>query len=284
MPEISIVLPAYNEGVRLRQTIEALRDTVKVNYQVIVVNDSSRDSCCEGLDFGNLVLVNLPKRQGVAHARNLGAEQATAPVLIAMDAHCVPQAGWLEKMLAELPEAGIVAPQIRSMASPSANTFGLTIRDRELGVEWLQRRGDQPYAVPLAGCACLMMRREFFEAIGRFDAMRCYGMEDVEICLRCWLLGYSVRMVPEAVVGHWFKKEPFQAGWHDYLYNRLRTAVLHFDGAPLQRILTTLQTKPQFGDAVASLLLSDIWARRELVRARRKRDADWFCREFSIVL
>ncbi len=286
MPEVSIILPVYNEGPRLGQTLAAIRDTVNISYQAIVLNDGSTDSCCQDLPSDNLVLIDLPQRRGVAHARNLGAERATAPVLIAMDAHCLPRRGWLEKLLDELhqPGVGIVAPQISSIECPSATTFGLTLRDRELGVEWLHRRANQSYPVPLAGCACLAMTRELFEAVGRFDAMRSYGMEDVELCIRCWLLGYSVIMVPEAEVAHWFKRESFPVGWHDYLYNRLRTAVLHFDGEPLKRILATLQAKPDFSDAMASLLVSDIWTRREFVRTNRKHDADWFCREFKIAL
>jgi GT2 family glycosyltransferase len=291
VPEVSIVLPVHNEGRRLGQTLAAIRDTVHIPYEVIVVNDASTDSCCDALradppPFENLVLVEPPRRVGVAGARNLGAAQARAPILAAMDAHCTPQQGWLERLLEEVdkPGVGIVAPQIRSLENPAATTFGLTIRNRELGVEWLNRRADQPYPIPLAGCACMVMKREFFEAVGRFDQMRSYGMEDAELCIRAWLLGYSVIMVPDAEVVHWFKKEPFPVGWHDYLYNRLRTAVLHFDGEPLQRILATLRTKPAFADAMASLLVSDIWERHSFVRSLRKRDAEWFCREFEIAL
>ena len=287
MPDaLSVVLPAYNEGARLRETLDALHRNIDLPYEVIVVNDASTDGCCDNLRYDNLTLLHQPNRQGVARARNIGAAHATAPILIAMDAHCIPCPGWLDRLFRELdkPEIGIVAPQIRSMTNASACTFGLTIRDRELGVEWLHRRADHPYPVPVAGCACLAMRRDLFESIGCFDEMRTYGMEDVELCLRCWLLGYSVLMVPDAVVGHWFKSEPFQAGWHDYLYNRLRTAMIHFDGDRLRRILATLQTKPNFAEAAASLLVSDIWERREFVRTRRQRDADWFCGRFSITL
>jgi len=289
LPEISIVIPAYNEGPRLCQTLAAIRDMTSLSHEVIVVNDASADSGCDVLranppPFENLTLVDLPRRHGVAHARNLGAELARAPVLVAMDAHCIPHPGWLEKLLEELhkPGVGIVAPQIGSIECPAATTFGLTIHDRELGVGWLHRRAKKPYPVPLAGCACMVMTREFFEAVGRFDAMRSYGMEDVELCIRCWLLGYSVIMVPDAEVAHWFKKEPFPVGWHDYLYNRLRTAVLHFDGEPLERILAALRTKPAFPDAVSSLLASDVWTRYSFVRDQRKHDADWFCRKFEI--
>jgi GT2 family glycosyltransferase len=291
VPEVSIILPVYNEGPRLRQTLVAIRDTTNVTYEVIAVNDASTDACCDALRadpplFENLVLVDLPRRHGVAQARNLGAERARSPILVAMDAHCIPRPGWLEKLLEELhsPGVGIVAPQIGSIECPAATTFGLTIRDRELGVGWLHRRADKPYPVPLVGCACMVMTKEFFEAVGRFDAMRSYGMEDVELCIRCWLLGYSVIMVPDAEVAHWFKKEPFPVGWHDYLYNRLRTAVLHFDGEPLERILAALRAKPAFSDAVSSLLASDVWTRHRFVRDLRKHDAAWFCREFEIAI
>jgi GT2 family glycosyltransferase len=290
-PEVSIVLPAHNEGPRLCQTLDAIRNTVNLACEVIVVNDASTDSCCDALradppPFDNLVLVDPPHRLGVACCRNLGAERATAPVIVAMDAHCIPHPGWLDKLLAELhaPGVGIVAPQISSVECPAATTFGLTLRDAELGVEWLHRQSQQPYPVPLAGCACMAMTREFFEAAGRFEPMRSYGMEDVELCIRCWLLGYSVIMVPGAEVAHWFKKDPFPVGWHDYVYNRLRTAVLHFDGRRLERILASLRTKPAFSEAITSLLTSDIWTRYSQVRKHRKHDADWFCRKFGIAI
>jgi GT2 family glycosyltransferase len=290
-PNVSVILPAYNEGPRLRETLSALRDTVSLSYQVIVINDASIDGCCDFLrvdppPFEDVVLVDQPQRLGVARCRNLGAERAKSPVLVAMDAHCVPKPGWLEKLLSELrkPGVAIVAPQINSVEYPDAKTFGFTIRDREFGVEWLHRQADRPYEVPMVGCACLVMMRELFVSVGRFDEMRSYGMEDVELCLRCWLLGYSVMMVPDAVVGHWFKKQPFAVGWHDFLYNRLRTAVLHFDGERLERILASLQAKPEFAAAVTSLLTSDIWSRYSFLRKERKHDADWFCRKFGITL
>ena len=149
LPEVSIIVPVYNEGPRLCQTLEAIRDTAGVRHEIIVVNDASTDSGCDVLradppPFENLMLVDLPQRQGVAHARNLGAGHATAPILIAMDAHCVPGPGWLEKLLEELhkPGVGIVAPQISSLECPAATTFGLTIRDRELGVDWLHQQNE----------------------------------------------------------------------------------------------------------------------------------------------
>jgi GT2 family glycosyltransferase len=288
-PEISIVIPVHNEGPRLCQTLAAIRETTDVSFETIVVNDASTDSGCEFLrappsPSEKVVLVQMGRRNGVARSRNLGAERACAPVLVFMDAHCAPRAGWLEKLLAELdqPNAGIVAPQISSLETPSVSTFGLRLCGKNFNVEWLPRRGDQPYPVPLVGGGCMVMRKEFFESVGRFDTMRSFGVEDIEFCLRCWLFGYSVTMVPQAQVAHLFKKNPFPVGWHDHLYNVLRTAVLHFDGGQLQKILASARTKPAFSEAASTLLASDIWTRYSFVRARRKRDAEWFCKEFAI--
>jgi GT2 family glycosyltransferase len=288
-PEVTIVVSVHNEGQRLYETLEAIRETTGVAYEAVVVNDASTDAGCDFLradppPFEHVALVDSPRRNGVARSRNLGAERARAPVLVFMDAHCAPRAGWLEKLLAELdqPNAGIVAPQISSLESPGATTFGLRLCGRNFNVEWLPRRGEQPYPVPLVGGGCMVMRKGFFESVGRFDTMRSFGVEDIEFCLRCWLFGYSVTMVPQAQVAHLFKKNPFPVGWHDHLYNVLRTAVLHFDGGPLQRILAAARTKPAFAEAASTLLASDIWTRYAFVRGKRKRDAEWFCKEFAI--
>jgi hypothetical protein len=85
-------------------------------------------------------------------------------------------------------------------------------------------------------------------------------------------------------VAHCFNRAPFPVVWQDYLYNRIRTAVLHFDGEPLERILATLQSKPEFSGAVSSLLVSDVWARYSMVRSLRTHDGAWFCRKFEIAL
>ena len=288
-PEVSIVIPVHNEAGRLCQTLQALRDATNLSYEVIVVNDGSTDSGCDFLrvqppPFGNVLLLEGERRNGVARSRNLGAERAQAPVLVFMDAHCVPLAGWLEKLLAELQkqDAGIVAPQISSLECPSATTFGLTLRDKNFNVEWLPRRGTEPYPVPLVGGGCMAMRRDFFESAGRFDGMRSFGVEDIELCIRSWLSGYLVTMVPQAEVAHLFKKNPFPVGWHDHLYNLLRTAVLHFEGERLERILASARTKPAFSEAATTLLASDVWERHSFVRAKRKRDTEWFCKTFGI--
>lgn len=50
--------------------------------------------------------------------------------------------------------------------------------------------------------ACLMMRRAWFEAIGRFDESHSVINNDVDLCLRCWSNGGRVVYEPAATLVH----------------------------------------------------------------------------------
>ncbi|MEZ4657921.1 MAG: hypothetical protein R2911_10140 [Caldilineaceae bacterium] len=68
-----------------------------------------------------------------------------------------------------------------------------------------------------------------------------WGSEDLEICLRYWLLGYEVWVAPGVTVLHYFRKvSPYKTNG-----NRWRTtgcvALLHLNGERLRRVLTALK-------------------------------------------
>jgi GT2 family glycosyltransferase len=50
--------------------------------------------------------------------------------------------------------------------------------------------------------ACMLVRREIFEAIGGFDERFFLYCEDTDLCRRVWDAGHAVRFVPAAVVRH----------------------------------------------------------------------------------
>src|SRR5215831_7810458 len=122
----------------------------------------------------------------------------------------------------------------------------------------------------MVGGCCMLLYRSYFDMLGGFDAMRVYGVEDTELCLRSWLLGYPVIVVPGAEVAHVFKEQTnFSVPWEAYVFNSLRLALLHFDGEPLSRLLSYWSACPGYEQAWNALQQSDIWARREELRIRR---------------
>ena len=71
--ELSIVLPAYNEAENIRAAVEkglAVAEKLASNYEVIVVDDGSRDTTCEEVEA--LAKDQYPKVRLVKHHVNLG--------------------------------------------------------------------------------------------------------------------------------------------------------------------------------------------------------------------
>src|SRR3989338_4351000 len=89
-PLVSVIIPAYNEALRIGETLENLRriqqDTYP-NLEIIVsVNGSSDDTETIARQYTDTVFVSHKK--GIAHANNLGVTLAQGEYLIFLDADC----------------------------------------------------------------------------------------------------------------------------------------------------------------------------------------------------
>ena len=126
----------------------------------------------------------------------------------------------------------------------------------------------------------MALRREVLDVTGAFDdGMPQWGSEDLELCLRLWLLGFEAWVVPEVEVGHYFRsKNPYRVEPVSVLHNQLRTAVLHLDRPRLERFIDAVHTDPRYAQAMAQCISGDTWTRRAALRARRQHDAEWFFR------
>jgi glycosyltransferase involved in cell wall biosynthesis len=287
-PALSIIIPAHNEAHRLRETILAIERTTELPYEAIVVDDASTDGCASFLDdepHPRVRLICNESALGVAGARNRGADEARAPVVLFMDAHCYPEPGAIATMLRALYGLGrgLVVPAVAVHGAPANVGFGMTLAGPDFSPVWLpQLRGD-PYPVPIA-CGCAQMFfRAWFDQIGRYDRMRTYGVEDLEISLRSWLLGGPVLVVPRASIAHYFRTATTcSVTWPDVIHNALRMARLHFDGDRLDRIERYWAAHPARDEAVALLRASNLDEQRARFDRRRRRSADWYCETFGI--
>ena len=129
----------------------------------------------------------------------------------------------------------------------------------------------------------MAMRHDTLKRLGAFDeGMPQWGSEDVELCLRYWLLGYEVWMVPDVVVKHYFRKQrPYGVEARLPLHNKVRVALLHFNQIRLGRVLSAFRSDPRFGLALALAAESDVWKKRAEFAARRVRDDDWLFEKFG---
>lgn len=113
-PYFSIVVPLYNKQSHIRETIESILSQTYQNFEIIVVNDGSKDNSlkiAESIKDDRIQIINQ-KNQGVSVARNNGIRKSKANYIALLDADDIWLPDFLEtihKMTIEYPDAGIYA-------------------------------------------------------------------------------------------------------------------------------------------------------------------------------
>lgn len=91
MPTLSVVTPIYNEAEGIPQLFEKLRLALApYSYEIIAVNDGSRDNSWDGLKKEaardkNTKVINLKRNYGQTAAINAGIQHSTGDVIIPID-------------------------------------------------------------------------------------------------------------------------------------------------------------------------------------------------------
>lgn len=287
---VSIIVPALNEGENLRKTVQSLQQTTTGHYEIIVVDNGSTDGSTDFLEHAKhstrIRLIKTGDPLGVAGARNLGSTHATGDILVFTDAHVLFPPHWMPPLLDALQrdDVGIAVPCITNWDCQECKGYGFRWSNAQLDSAWLALRSKEPYAIPLAPGMCMALRRQCFEHIGRFDpGMRNWGSEDFELCLRTWLLGYQVLVVPQVEISHYFRGgHPYTVDWQWAVYNTLRMVYSHFDWDRTNRVLAGIRSLPAFDAALDLLHKSDVWERRHELELRRKYTDDWFFDRFDM--
>jgi hypothetical protein len=107
---VSFVVIAYNEAGNIGRTLDAvtaLTGLVPGQYEVIVVNDGSRDRTADivagrAVRNPDIKLIDLPKNRGRGYARAAGITAARGDLIANVDADIVLPADWLARAEAAL--------------------------------------------------------------------------------------------------------------------------------------------------------------------------------------
>lgn len=287
----SIIVPAKNEGVNVKMTVESfLQTSGSIPFELIVVNDASEDDCCRFLaekeDYWQERGVRLITTDGIgaANARNLGAASATGDILVFSDAHVVVGRDWLEKMAATMvhPSVGVLTVGIADFNNPINVGFGQTW-NKKLEIRWL-KKPSHICPVPLSPGGLVAFKKEVFRSVGGFETgFKIWGYEDVELSFKCWLFGFGVYVTPYVTVRHIFRNtHTYYVSFDEVNYNLMRMAISHFNPQRLAKTIDMIKIMPNIEKALAEITLSDVWEQRRDYFARRKHDNDWFMNKFKI--
>ncbi len=120
-PDVSIIVPAYNEEVMISNCLNSLLSLnyPKNKYEVIVVNDGSTDRTQEIIEsyskkYSNLFLITK-NNGGKASAQNFGLKYAKGKYILITDSDAVVEKEWISKMVKDLETNDIVVGSFYSM-------------------------------------------------------------------------------------------------------------------------------------------------------------------------
>lgn len=235
--DISVIVPSYNAGRKIRRCIRALkRQKTEKTYEIIVVDDGSTDGSLQWLS-GNGVRVHRQRNQGPAAARNLGVEKARGNVILFTDADCEPLQDWIEQMVWYLKDPCIAGVK----GSYLTRQKGVIARFVQFEYESKYKRmqGD-PY-IDFVDTYSAGFNKQDFLSVGKYDArFPTASVEDQDFSFRMWEKGYRMVFCPEARVYHthshsfWnYVKKKFRIGfWKALVLKRHPRKILRDSHTP----------------------------------------------------
>jgi glycosyltransferase involved in cell wall biosynthesis len=202
-PFVSVIIPVFNDGDRLKLCLEALENQTypKSLYEVIVVDNGSNEGeevkqIVEG--FGSAIATS-EHTPGSYAARNKGISIAKGEVIAFTDSDCIPAKDWIENGVKKLLETngGLVAGKIEIFCkNPHQPT---PVELYESITAFPQKKLLEKYHYGAAGN--LFTFRHVLEKVGLFNPqLKSNG--DVEWCQRVFARGYQQVYADEVCVAH----------------------------------------------------------------------------------
>ncbi|HJP82433.1 MAG TPA: glycosyltransferase family 2 protein [Fimbriimonadaceae bacterium] len=110
MPDIGVVIPAYNSALYISQAVKSIQDQTHVHWRMVIVDDGSSDETGQIVqtisDTDDRIKYIRQENQGVSAARNNGVEELDTPWIYFLDADDIAEPWALEELLLTATEGG----------------------------------------------------------------------------------------------------------------------------------------------------------------------------------
>jgi glycosyltransferase involved in cell wall biosynthesis len=194
-PTVSVITPAFNAALYVRETLDSIRAQTFSDFEVIVIDDGSTDETAAVVESYALrdprIQLIRQSNQGIAAARNAGIARARGRFLALLDSDDVWFPRYLEEQVAILrrrPEIAVLSANAINLGGPLDGQLllGRSRRGnlRKLSLFTLVRAEDSMSILSV-------FRREVVDAIGGFDATL-RRSEDYDFWLRAAAAGFRV--------------------------------------------------------------------------------------------
>jgi len=220
-PPVTILVPCHNESAQLDETFAALARVDYPDFEVVAINDGSRDDTGARLDalcrtMPRLRVVHLDTNQGKSTALNAGALAARHELLVCIDGDALLDRHaltWLVRRFQSDPSIGALTgnPRIRNRAT----LLGRLQVGEFSSILGLIKRAQTVYGqlFTVSGVICAFRKRALHDAGGwSRDAIT----DDVDVSWKIQLAGWQIAFEPKALC--WIlMPETLRGLWHQRL-------------------------------------------------------------------
>lgn len=217
----AVVILNWNTRDYLRKFLPGLiASTEGLDAEVIVADNASTDGSPEMLaaEFPDVRRISLDRNYGFTGGYNRALAQVEAEYFVLINSDIEVPQGWLKPLTDWMdthPHCGACGPKLLSYdhrdrfeyagaAGGLLDRYGYPFcRGRILQkVEKDEGQYDTPEDVFWVSGACLLVRSKLWKKLGGLDDRFFAHMEEIDLCWRMQLSGYTVTVVPESFVYH----------------------------------------------------------------------------------
>ena len=210
LTNVSVVIPTYNRGEKLKLAIEALINSEFKTYEIIIVDDGSTDKTEEIVKEFNQVKYLTQEHLGAAAARNKGGFAARGDLVFFTDSDCMVDKKCLGNLVSKISESediAIVGCRIKGVTKG----FWAKCFDYSHFHSFMSPKRSLRKFVCGSG---FIVRKQIFDNIGGFDKNLRIA-EDEDFSLRVSDTSKDLVYLPEAIV------------YHDHGRNKLKDFLRH---------------------------------------------------------
>lgn len=214
-PELSIIAVNYNGAKDTGAMIESLRDNLSIPYELIVVDNGSRETEAVLLQesFPFIKAIRSEENLGFAGGNNLGIEAASGEYLFFLNNDTYVQDGSIFNLVDVMKQdasLGGISPKILFADKEGGIQFAgytplsrVTLRNRLIGYREEDRgQHDAVRSTPYMHGAAMLVRREAIEKAGKMPEVYFLYYEELDWSVRILQAGYRLEYHPSATIYH----------------------------------------------------------------------------------
>ncbi len=235
--DLSIIIVNYNSKAKALNCLESIgrADLAGIDYEVIVVDNNSRDGISEAIKSGfpKAKFIQSERNRGMGGGNNLGVRGAAGEYLLILNPDTMVKEDSIKTMLEaerQDPQIGLLGPKLlyrngrlqysclrfpKLLTPIYRRTFLGKFAERHLD-QFLMKDYDHETRrqVDWVQGSCMLIKRSLFTDLAGFDERFFMYFEDTDLCRRIRQAGFKVMYDPRAIVIHDHERASASDSWY----------------------------------------------------------------------